>query len=207
VKLSKKSLFAIYPYVVELQITCSRIACALNGIGPLVLSNVTKRYSDRCHTCDSNANCVNTIGFYECPCLTGFTGDGSGPCSDIDECNDAENADRCDQHASCENSIGSFSCACDDGFTGDGLKCENINECENDSHECADNADCTDSIGNYFCECWPGFKGDGNKCDDVNECTEKERDPVTGELTELNFCTKFPLRPDLSPSICSNTPG
>lgn len=97
-----------------------------------VVVNVAKRFSDRCHTCDSNADCINKIGSFECPCLTGFTGDGSGTCSDIDECNDVENADKCDRHASCENTVGSFSCECDDGFIGDGLKCENINECEDE---------------------------------------------------------------------------
>ena len=100
--------------------------------------NIEKRYSDRCHTCDSNADCINTIGAFECPCLTGFTGDGSGTCNDIDECNDLENADKCDRHASCENNVGSFTCECDDGFTGDGLKCENINECEDQSQGSTD---------------------------------------------------------------------
>ena len=170
--------------------------------------NVTKRYNDPCHTCDSNADCINTVGSFDCPCLLGFTGNGNGTCTDLDECNDPESSDKCDQHASCTNTVGSFNCACDEGFNGDGFKCENINECDDDSNECAANADCTDSIGSYFCECWPGFKGDdGLKCDDIDECTAKERNPVTGELIELNFCTKFPDRPDLSPSICFNTPG
>ena len=168
--------------------------------------NAIKRYSDPCHTCDSNSDCINTIGSFECHCLLGFTGNGNGTCTDIDECNDLD--DICDQHASCTNTIGSFTCACDDGFNGDGFKCENVNECDDRSHECADNADCSDSLGSYFCECWPGYKGDdGRKCNDIDECTEKERNLATGELVELHFCTKFPLRLDLSPSICVNNPG
>ena len=106
-----------------------------------------KRFSDPCHTCDSNADCTNTVGSFECPCLTGFTGNGNGTCTDIDECNDLSNPDQCDLHASCENTIGTFECSCDDGFIGDGLKCEDINECDNGTHECADNADCIDSVG------------------------------------------------------------
>ena len=106
-----------------------------------------KRFSDPCHTCDSNADCTNTVGSFECPCLTGFTSNGNGTCTDIDECNDLSNPDQCDLHASCENTIGTFVCSCDDGFIGDGLKCEDIKECDNGTHECADNADCIDSVG------------------------------------------------------------
>ena len=28
------------------------------------------------HTCDANANCVNTHGSYNCSCKSGYTGDG-----------------------------------------------------------------------------------------------------------------------------------
>ncbi|XP_058968130.2 uromodulin-like [Pocillopora verrucosa] len=43
--------------------------------------------------CDKNANCSNTVGFYNCTCKEGFTGDGhscsADPCYDYKDLSDA----------------------------------------------------------------------------------------------------------------------
>jgi len=65
-----------------------------------------------CHQYD--ANCVNTIGGYNCDCKPGFWGDGSY-CVDHNECN--EGTHNCDaDNVICENTYGSFICPCAFGF-------------------------------------------------------------------------------------------
>ncbi|CAH3159082.1 unnamed protein product, partial [Pocillopora meandrina] len=80
--------------------------------------------------CDKNANCSNTVGFYNCTCKEGFTGDGrscSGKLckyicgfSDIDECKGNHS---CHVNATCTNTNGSYLCECHPGFNGNGQSC------------------------------------------------------------------------------------
>lgn len=70
--------------------------------------------------CSANANCIDTPGYYECVCKTGYTGDGK-TCTDIDECGKLTND--CDPNANCTNTEGGFTCACGSGFVGDGKNC------------------------------------------------------------------------------------
>lgn len=74
--------------------------------------------------CDPNySTCTNTIGGYNCTCLSGFediNGDGT-LCQDVDECR--YNDDTCSVQATCSNTPGSFQCTCLDGFEGTGLSC------------------------------------------------------------------------------------
>lgn len=71
-------------------------------------------------SCDPNADCVDTPGYYTCVCKPGYEGDGH-TCADVDECQTLLND--CDPNAVCTNLPGSFSCACPAGFTGDGKSC------------------------------------------------------------------------------------
>ncbi|CAB4032570.1 uromodulin-like, partial, partial [Paramuricea clavata] len=83
-----------------------------------------KKDYDECaqntHTCDQNADCINTVGSYTCQCRSGYTGDGH-ICTDYDEC--AQNTHTCDQNADCVNTVGSYTCQCRSGYTGDGHIC------------------------------------------------------------------------------------
>ena len=40
------------------------------------------------HDCSMYAKCDNDVGYYQCTCNEGFSGDGFGTlgCSDLDEC-------------------------------------------------------------------------------------------------------------------------
>ena len=48
--------------------------------------------------------------------------------------------------------------------------CDDINECEDDSHKCTSNATCTNNEGSYNCNCDHGFIENGISCMDFNEC-------------------------------------
>lgn len=77
---------------------------------------------DECRTgsanCDTNAECLDTPGSYQCTCNGGYTGDGV-TCIDVDECL----SNPCDKNATCNNTDGDFFCQCDSGFIGDGMSC------------------------------------------------------------------------------------
>ncbi len=101
---------------------------------------------DECTTgkaaCAAEADCIDTPGFYECVCKSGYEGDGA-TCTDVDEC--AALLDDCDGHAVCTNAPGSFSCACPPGFLGDGQSCSAQYErvAVGTNHACALRADKT----------------------------------------------------------------
>jgi len=115
--------------------------------------------------CDTNADCINLEGSYECKCHDGYSGDGV-TCTDVNEC---DGANSCDANAQCANTEGSYECACNDGFSGDGYTCADINECESEG-ACDSNAVCTNLEGSYECACNAGYEGTGMECTDVNEC-------------------------------------
>ena len=57
-------------------------------------------------------------GSYDCQCNTGYTGDGTNACTDVDEC--AGDKDNCHAQASCTNTVGTYDCACQSGVAGNG---------------------------------------------------------------------------------------
>ena len=68
------------------------------------------------HTCTGYLEtCENTVGSFNCPCISGFEKDASGRCEDIDEC--AEGTHTCNAPSeTCRNTVGSFECPCSRGF-------------------------------------------------------------------------------------------
>ncbi|CAB3981878.1 fibrillin-2-like isoform X46 [Paramuricea clavata] len=93
----------------------------------------------------------------------------SGRCENsyIDEC-DGEND--CHDYANCTNTVGSYNCSCNDGFEGNGTYCQDINECDRDTHGCDGNATCTNTRGGYNCTCYEGFSGNGSVCEEIDDC-------------------------------------
>jgi Calcium-binding EGF domain/EGF domain len=126
---------------------------------------------DECNTgvadCDSNANCKNRVGSYDCTCKEGFSGNGK-VCMRLDDCEGAANT--CSADASCTRVDDGIQCTCTPGFSGEGHVCMDIDECANGSATCADNAHCENLRSNYDCECNPLFEGDGrSRCRDSCE--------------------------------------
>ena len=139
------------------------------------------------HNCNENAECINTVGTFECDCHLGYDQDGSS-CYDVNEC--APGLHNCHTYANCTNTEGSFVCSCTNGFAGNGTECSDIDECASGTHSCYTatyNATCENAIGSYSCSCeqLKGFIQDGTlKCSDLDECSSNIHD-----CTHLANCT------------------
>lgn len=134
------------------------------------------------HACSENAECINTIGGYECVCKEGFAGDGF-KCHDVDECKLGTH--NCHEKANCTNTVGSYICTCQDGYEGDGFTCVDIDECARNTAQCDEHATCINLEGSYDCECEKGYKGDGWHCEAIDSCEEG-----THDCDEHAVCTK-----------------
>ena len=108
-------------------------------------------------------------------------------CSDPDKCELQE----CSKNATCSEDGDPHECSCNTGFSGDGLVCDNINECDDGSHNCSIYATCIDNIGSYSCYCNQGFSGDGLVCDNINDVHKIsdlfEKTEVTTFATSVAF--------------------
>eukprot|EP00736_Rhodelphis_marinus_P008642 Rmarinus@m.15608 len=161
------------------------------------------------HSCDTHAQCNNTLGSFTCACEASahYYGDGTwcDPCAthawydaeDTEEClcNEGYSGDgfvscsdndecmfgtaNCDNAASCTNTAGSFTCSCDADYYGDGVSCT----------ACAAFATSpAESTLPTACVCDVGYQGDGwSSCEDVDEC-ESEASNCASE-DEGGACT------------------
>eukprot|EP00736_Rhodelphis_marinus_P008643 Rmarinus@m.15601 len=96
----------------------------VNNYGSFTCSCAEGEYvvGTECFPCATNA--VSPDGL-ECICDTGYTGDGTTTCSDVDECSlSTHNCD--DTAATCSNTGGSFLCSCNLGYSGDGVSCTDV---------------------------------------------------------------------------------
>ncbi|KAI8737995.1 multiple epidermal growth factor domains protein 6, partial [Biomphalaria glabrata] len=123
--------------------------------------------------CDANANCLNTIGSFQCTCKSGYRMQISR-CVDINEC--TENLHDCQQI--CINEPSTYSCDCYDGFQKTGLllhdcfKNTSSDPCANLNKTCV--YGCRNNSGSAECFCEVGYKlkPDGVGCEDIDECKE-----------------------------------
>ncbi|XP_041443708.1 adhesion G protein-coupled receptor E1 [Xenopus laevis] len=154
--------------------------------------------------CGENIQCRNTLGGYKCVCHSGYQtnknktefchNEKNNTCEDINEC--LENKNICGANAHCNNTVGEYKCVCHSGYQTKGnktefchnetyTKCEDINECDRNTHKCGANTKCKNRIGSYLCQCEPGYlmenfsteftptDNKGHiKCEDINECQE-----------------------------------
>uniref|UniRef100_A0A1X7TQV9 Mucin-like protein n=1 Tax=Amphimedon queenslandica TaxID=400682 RepID=A0A1X7TQV9_AMPQE len=132
---------------------------------------------DECNsTSTSNCShfCNNTIGSYQCTCMSGYELHSDGrSCNEINECKRL--LDNCQQE--CMNTDGSFSCSCYDGF----LLQDDGRSCHNDpNRECLHDSVCEQFCvyDNYTktenCSCQSGYDLSSNmaNCTDIDECSE-----------------------------------
>eukprot|EP00054_Salpingoeca_dolichothecata_P030843 m.254431 g.254431 ORF g.254431 m.254431 type:complete len:1047 (+) comp26731_c0_seq15:89-3229(+) len=128
--------------------------------------------ADNCHI---QADCINTVGSFNCVCKPGFIGDGVS-CSDFDACLDFQ----CHPQATCTDIFGGDiselgrTCTCNPGFYGDGVlfcdSCASTNPCFPKISVCEANGTSPP------CRCLPGFAGppsiNGSSCQPCNGQTE-----------------------------------
>ncbi|XP_021928594.1 fibulin-1 isoform X7 [Zootermopsis nevadensis] len=149
--------------------------------------------------CDSNQDCINSHGSFQCVCKTGFQFDSLlHACVDVNECQ--VNKHDCLPSQRCDNTIGSFHCirytSCGTGYTLNaqtGL-CEDDDECSLGTDNCRNLGptwQCRNTLGSFRCErkrcdgkkvllnngecklleCPTGYEASQQgQCIDINEC-------------------------------------
>ncbi|XP_073528509.1 EGF-containing fibulin-like extracellular matrix protein 1 [Phyllobates terribilis] len=105
---------------------------------------------DECSTSSPCAQeCYNMIGSYMCQCNPGYElSRDRVNCEDIDECRTSSYL--CQYQ--CVNEPGRFSCVCPEGYQLVGTRsCQDINECESNTHDCGEDATCWNYYGGFRC--------------------------------------------------------
>jgi EGF domain-containing protein len=113
--------------------------------------------------CDENSACTNTTGSFDCPCNTGFFGDGHAGlgCSSMNFCD----PDPCSPLAACQSLLSGADCAaCPAGYAGDSFDpagCAPVDACA-DGGGCAPQVTCTALTAGRTCGACPaGWAGSG----------------------------------------------
>ncbi|CAK5030746.1 unnamed protein product [Meloidogyne enterolobii] len=119
------------------------------------------------HACSLQADCVNSIGSYQCICKPGFSlaadnrscdgyqlGIDEATCEDIDECKIWAKSGNELCMGKCINTPGSFLCTCPEGYQvmSDGITCKDIDECSENSNLCNIDQICINLLGSFKCE-------------------------------------------------------
>ncbi|XP_031557799.1 nidogen-like [Actinia tenebrosa] len=177
------------------------------------------------HRCDTNADCINTVGSYSCRCRLGYQGDGLSCQKASASCG----GEKCHRFAYCDvdPQTKKQQCKCRRGFRGNGAECLDFNECIPILKTCDVNALCRNTLGSYECICKRGFiqgsdddktcivddrcngiKCDVNaRCDRVQGCTCKTGFVGDGKTcNDIDECKSEMTRCDPN-ADCRNTAG
>ena len=140
--------------------------------------------TDECATidevCDTNANCTNTPGSYNCNCIENYFGDGKtcfqGSCSDAN-CPLSDNK-KCVLPTTVD-------CECVEGFEFDQASvCVDSDECKEEPCNNISSFACINTQGSFYCSCKSGFLPAGSLCSDLDECMTSEH-----KCNEQEACT------------------
>ncbi|KAL3110166.1 hypothetical protein niasHT_015769 [Heterodera trifolii] len=168
--------------------------------------------------CAETQRCLNTPGAFKCirtqSCGTGYAMDSeTEQCVDVDEC--ALGAHDCGPMYQCRNTQGSFRCVpkrcaadeamdpnsgecksvnCPVGYKAIDGRCEDIDECREETRRCAIFEECVNTPGSFRCQeqgnvCSNGYHMDKDSgfCLDTDECARKTHTCETDEQ-----CTNLP---------------
>ncbi|XP_066303069.1 von Willebrand factor D and EGF domain-containing protein-like [Branchiostoma lanceolatum] len=136
--------------------------CVCPGyIGDVCETELDECQSDPC----ANGTCTDLVDGYNCTCAEGYIGTRC----DVSVDNRCA-LDPCFPEVSCINlEDGGYSCGrCPSGYAGNGYECEDIDECDTDTHGCLHV--CKNQPGTYECACTDGFLLIADDCLDVDEC-------------------------------------
>ncbi|XP_041987449.1 nidogen [Aricia agestis] len=136
------------------------------------------------HNCDTNADCYNHEGGFQCRCRENYEGNGVS-CKRISKCRD----NVCDPNASCvEGPQGEPTCVCNAGFVLEGNRCLPSYRCD----RCSPDAHCQyhEETNSYSCQCNDGYIGNGYDCV-VEETTEGEYTEVTESSSTTSISTSY----------------
>ena len=105
---------------------------------------------------------------YKCNvCNPGYQPDNNKQCIDVDEC---VSTSVCAQL--CVNTLGGFRCECGSGYRAKGTLCNEINECDEGTHNCTEIGQiCQNTLGSYECQCRDGFSLKNGTCMPNSICT------------------------------------
>eukprot|EP00117_Sycon_ciliatum_P002421 scpid7190/ scgid3720/ Fibrillin-1 len=144
------------------------------------------------HECHINAECVDTIGSYQCICRLGYSGNGTYctqimcPMLDKPENGNVQVSGRSyrDQ-ATFEcfpgfrlNGLDVLVCLIEGSWSDEPPSCDDVDECSEGLHDCSPSADCVNTEGSYECICRDGYTGNGVVCTRI-QCPELA-DPANG---------------------------
>ncbi|XP_066997488.2 fibrillin-1 isoform X2 [Anabrus simplex] len=166
--------------------------------------------------CDSNQECVNTVGSYDCSCKKGFHFDPLlHACIDVNECQ--TNQHDCTSSQRCDNTIGSFQCirytSCGTGYTLNAQtgRCEDDDECALGTDTCqylGPAFQCRNTLGSFRCE---RKRCEGNQvllpsgeCETV-KCSKGYEVGAQGTCIDINECERN--NPCKRNQRCQNTRG
>ncbi|XP_052216781.1 fibrillin-2-like [Dreissena polymorpha] len=122
-------------------------------------------------------DCMNTIGSFQCSCITGYQLIDKVSCESCEVPNWGLN---CSQTCDCtgrgaEKCDPVRGCVCSKGWTGSSCD-DDVNECKEHFGVCEDaRKSCTNNIGSYSCDCLQGYVKDAvGNCRDIDECSDPQ---------------------------------
>ena len=91
--------------------------------------------------CHTDADCLNTVGTYQCRCKVGFRDSAENVLTGtIDASGEIREGDQPDNKFPT------------------GIHCVDVNECSTKQHTCHFYASCKNNHGSYTCECFNGYR-------------------------------------------------